>query len=401
MGVSTFTQPDAGSQTGSAYKAAIDGAISVLKRISQSFAPHEQSTPNMTVRLDAGWVFSGVTLTEKAAQSTGTITAPSTDPRIDRVVVSDTNGVVSVITGVEAASPVPPAITAGKLPICQIALVVSQTSIINSDLTDERAQAAAAGGIFGGTGADGTVTISANTTINGIKNYVALTINAGITLDHDNERALTIKVQGTLTINGTISGNGKGYIGGAARGAASNLPGIAGSTGGIPGGGGGGGLSQIGGKGGSSYLDLGAGGGGAFASVGGAGVKPLVYQDLIAWSGQPAIAGGGGGGSGGTGAAGDASGKGGRGAGVIIIEADTIVIASGGILRANGDAGDNGGVNAGGGGGGAGGIIILRYKTLTETGTIEANGGAGGTSGTNAGDGGAGSAGLIIREALP
>ena len=73
------------------------------------------------------------------AQTTATITAPSVDPRIDRVVIDDTTGVVSVITGAEAASPVPPALTAGKLPVAQVALVVSQTAIVNADLTDERA----------------------------------------------------------------------------------------------------------------------------------------------------------------------------------------------------------------------------------------------------------------------
>jgi hypothetical protein len=80
-----------------------------------------------------------LTLTEKAAQTTATITAPTTDPRIDRVVIDDTTGTVSVITGTEAASPTPPALTAGKLPIAQVALVVSQTTIVNADITDERA----------------------------------------------------------------------------------------------------------------------------------------------------------------------------------------------------------------------------------------------------------------------
>ena len=89
-----------------------------------------------------------MTLTEKVAQTTGTLTAPTTDPRIDRVVIDNTTGVVSVITGVEAASPVPPALTAGKLPVCQVALAVSQTQILNADITDERAFPLKSGGDF-------------------------------------------------------------------------------------------------------------------------------------------------------------------------------------------------------------------------------------------------------------
>ncbi|MEE8560300.1 MAG: hypothetical protein V3S88_06285, partial [Alphaproteobacteria bacterium] len=46
---------------------------------------------------------------------------------------------VSVVTGTEDASPVAPAIPAGKVPVAQVALVVSQTTILNSDITDERA----------------------------------------------------------------------------------------------------------------------------------------------------------------------------------------------------------------------------------------------------------------------
>ncbi|MCH8991941.1 MAG: hypothetical protein IIA44_09375 [Acidobacteria bacterium] len=139
MGVSTFTQPDFTGQDETALKTNYDNAAAVMKRIGVAFAPHEQATPDMTVRLDAGFVFDGATLTEVAAQNTGTITAPSTNPRIDRVVIDRATGAVSVVTGTEDPSPSPPAIGAGKVPIAQVSLVVSQTEIVNADLTDERA----------------------------------------------------------------------------------------------------------------------------------------------------------------------------------------------------------------------------------------------------------------------
>lgn len=138
MTVSTFTQPDHSSDTGTDYKTAIDGAIHVMQRIAASFAPHQQTTADMTVRIDSGALLNGTTLTEVAAQSTSTIIAPVTNPRIDRVVVNSTTGVVSVIAGSEAASPTAPAITTGTNPLAQIALTVAQTEIANADITDER-----------------------------------------------------------------------------------------------------------------------------------------------------------------------------------------------------------------------------------------------------------------------
>jgi hypothetical protein len=77
---------------------------SQLARIAWAFAPHEQVTPNMTVRLDAGAVFDGTTLTEVAAQNSATLVAPVTNPRIDRVVVDRATGVVSDRSGLPHAT---------------------------------------------------------------------------------------------------------------------------------------------------------------------------------------------------------------------------------------------------------------------------------------------------------
>jgi hypothetical protein len=139
MTVATFTQPDNTSQSASAYKAALDGAAMVFKRHGDHFAPHAQSSPDMTVRLDAGYVWDGTTLTEVAAQNTGTITAPVTNPRIDRVVVDASTGAVSVITGAENVSPSAPAISAGKIPVAQVLLATSTTTIGRASTCDPRA----------------------------------------------------------------------------------------------------------------------------------------------------------------------------------------------------------------------------------------------------------------------
>ena len=138
MTVATFTQPNFTTQLGNSYKGNIDGGMSVFARIAGAFAPHEQSTPNMTVRVDAGYVFTGSVLTEVAAQSSAAMVAPTTNPRIDRIVVDAVTGVVSVVTGVQGASPVAPAIPAGKVPVAQVLLQTASGVITNAMLTDER-----------------------------------------------------------------------------------------------------------------------------------------------------------------------------------------------------------------------------------------------------------------------
>lgn len=138
MTVATFNQNDFTLQDAATYKAALDGNIAVLAKLAASFAPHEQPTPNLTVAVDGGLKFLTGALSLVAAQSTSAITAPASNPRIDRVVIDRTSGAVSVVTGTEAVSPTAPAIPAGKLPICQVLLQTTSTSITNSMITDER-----------------------------------------------------------------------------------------------------------------------------------------------------------------------------------------------------------------------------------------------------------------------
>lgn len=138
MTVAKFVQPNYNTQSGTTYPLGIDAAFAVAARLFDAFAPRALDTPAMKVHLDAGFIFNGTTLTAVAAQDTGTITAPSSNPRIDRVVVDELTGVVSVVTGAENASPVAPAITEGKIPVAQVLLQTSSATIQNSMITDER-----------------------------------------------------------------------------------------------------------------------------------------------------------------------------------------------------------------------------------------------------------------------
>jgi len=136
MGVATPVQPDYPSSSGSQYPADIDAATAVLAAVGFQFAPHEETTPAMTVRIEAGELYDGSTRTTVAAQSTGAITAPTTDPRNDIVWLDRTTGAVGVATGVEAPTPSDPALPANAVPVARVRLQTS-TAAITNDLIDD------------------------------------------------------------------------------------------------------------------------------------------------------------------------------------------------------------------------------------------------------------------------
>lgn len=133
-----YTAPDNTAQAASTYKNNLDNAATVHDRVSGGLQVAAQASPDMTIRYTAGSIQNLTTLTEIATGSSGTIVAPSANPRIDRIVVDNSTGAITVLTGTEDASPTAPAITAGKTVLAQIALATSTTQITNSLITDER-----------------------------------------------------------------------------------------------------------------------------------------------------------------------------------------------------------------------------------------------------------------------
>ncbi|MFA6097503.1 MAG: fibronectin type III domain-containing protein, partial [Candidatus Paceibacterota bacterium] len=310
------------------------------------------------------------------------------------------------------------------------------------DLSVQADCTAAGGGTVSGgkcpiTFASGTYTVPFDKNADGVYedgyyNVSTFTVNSGATL---NVRAYNgtsggkfVLIADTVTVNsgGTISGNAKGYLGGAGgrtwngggNGWSSSL-GEAGSSGtnsgsyGTPGGtagaaGTGGGYSA--GAGGSSVgsrrgttsgmdIDMGGGGAGgggpAYVSaygtdgqLGGAGggMVYLYSSGNITISGSVTSNGGAGGagGNGGAGGSGTAGGGGGAGAagGGILLNGDLVTV--GGSLSTNGGAGGAGGAlgsgsygpptNGSSGQSGGAGRIKLFYNTKSVTGTLSATG---------------------------
>lgn len=139
MAVSTFTLPNPTTQLVTDYLSSVDGDISVMSRVAAAFAPRQNEPAALNIVVDAGPVFSGTTLTEIPAQITPAITPPTANARIDRVVIDRNTGLVSVVTGTQSATPTPPALPDGTVPIARINLIPGVTAITNAMIVDERA----------------------------------------------------------------------------------------------------------------------------------------------------------------------------------------------------------------------------------------------------------------------
>jgi len=246
-----------------------------------------------------------------------------------------------------------------------------------------------------------------------VPRYSSLTVASGATLtapawNGSTGGLLVVRVDGTATVNGTISMNAAGYRGGAGYYVNSSawVYGYVGesacsdnTTQGTTGacGAGGGGMAQNSGN--PSHRSGGGGGGYGTAGTSGTGQSNQnfpTYQGAGGTTyGAASLAqlfpGAGGGGSC-TSYSGDlGEGPGGAGGGVVYIVATTLLVPSGGLISADGAAGIQSGASSGGG---AGGSVRIEATTLTiGTGRVTASGGAayGGTCcGANGGPGGAG-----------
>lgn len=94
--------------------------------------PHEQATPDLTLKVEAGVCYVGNTRVIFATGNSPSFTAPTTNPRIDLLVI-DSAGVLSRVVGTEAATPAVPAYPNDKLVICEVFNRVGQTTIRDTD----------------------------------------------------------------------------------------------------------------------------------------------------------------------------------------------------------------------------------------------------------------------------
>jgi hypothetical protein len=384
-----------------------------------------------------------------AGGSTPTVTAPSSHPRID-VLSINSSGTLSWTTGSENSSPVAPTYPnpASNLVICELYNVVSETLLYDFDnqtaaqgyvYNDVRTvqqpamnwgaftadfipdadgtrnlgsgssewnngyfkTAVLVGGVgvavakFGGTGADGALSVSSGTTTVSVgnaslfvKNYSSIAVTGTGVLAFNNPATagtlILLRSTGAVTLTSSatpmLDASGMGGQGGAAV--------TAGTTGQLI-------------VDGGTHNGLAGASSGSTVTGGTAMAAPLgIYTRTAAQFAQRSTivfcgngGGGGGNGSGGTG------GTGGAGGGAFILECGGAFnfTTTGGISVSGKNGGSPTGVGGGGGGGSCGSCVII-YNTLTaNSGTVTASSGngangnaAGGSSQCGSGGSGAG-----------
>lgn len=414
--------------------------------------PHQQTSPDLTLKVEAGVCYVGATRVIYAGGNSPSFAAPSSNPRIDLLTIDNT-GTLARVAGTESASPVAPAYPSDKLVICEVYNRVSQTQIFDTDQgagkgyiyndvrpflggayiasTNQIATGALTGdkfaglgsipsgaGVipnanlpsfaparFGGTGADGALSISSGTTTIDcggarvlVKNYTSISITGtgklAFTNKHGSGTVVILKSQGNVDITsstnpcieltgiGGSSGSFGNSLGDYAPASAEwryNYPGGASTYGAVTGywaggrgvrtvafpyGKGAGVWCGAGGMGSAEGVSGGTGGGGLYIECAGA----LNFTGTI-WS------------KGSVGSNGSSSGVPGHSS------------WAGGGGASLGDGGDGGMTynttwQSSGGGGGAGGCVVILYNSLTtNSGTITVTGASGGSGATTGGQG--------------
>lgn len=153
MTTGTYARPNYTTDLAATYKARIDAMARVFERFGDWFAPHEQSagspSPDLTIVVDAGFIWDGTTLSEKGQQTVTGFTIPASGTRIDRICINETNGDALRVAGTAVAgspSATPPAIPDGYMPCCQVSIASTDTAVSNAMITDERVLGGTTGG---------------------------------------------------------------------------------------------------------------------------------------------------------------------------------------------------------------------------------------------------------------
>jgi hypothetical protein len=374
----------------------------------------EQGTPDMTVSVAAGEAKINGVDCKWAVQSSGTVTAPGSNTRLD-IVVANSDNTLSIVTGTAAASPVFPTVATTQVVLAAL-IVKNTTTSLNegTEIIPMRHQNGVRSYYIG----------SGTTLTRGTYNYSNLIIDAAVTIDLTStatsyalfsRELLLFDLIGNfyITTNGSIALASSHDI-------TQNCNGGSNATAGTGGTGGAAGLitdstitslgSGKGGQRGNSTDGGGGGGGASLVAAGGAGgngtavadspsgtpsdkLAPFIFvrcYDFMAHGNITLTAGGSDGNAG----------CGGNGGGALCIVADNdITIQSGVTVSVNGGDGRVGvPSNGGGGGGGGGGLFLARSKTFTNSGTVTVAGGAGGAGDGTGANGTAGTNGVEDQE---
>jgi len=140
-----------GTYTAQSDRLTAQGIISATGILgTSSLAVTAQVSPNMTVNIASGWAAilsstsnNGIYQIYNDATVVATITtADATNPRIDRIVATVTDGsntvAFSVLAGTPAASPSAPSTPSDSISLATVAVAAGATSITSGNITDTR-----------------------------------------------------------------------------------------------------------------------------------------------------------------------------------------------------------------------------------------------------------------------
>ena len=429
---------------------------------------HQQGIPNLTLKVEAGIFYVGTTRVIFAGGDSPSFSAPSANPRIDLLVIDSAGTLSRVVGTEAGSPSVPAypsdkivicevynrvsqtaiydtdqgshgyikqdvrpmlggsyissdsqvdvgaAIQASKIrknsnfiPETDNTYTLGSSSLQWSELRAKKVfidNIQFSGIRFGGSGADGALSISSGTTtidLGGaaifVKNYTSISITGSGKLafsnPHTNGTIIILRSQGDVILTSSqapmidCSGLGTNFgAGGPNAGAGGSGP-----------------------EPNSNFIyttDMGGGGGNNASSAGQGGkAKPRIITSTIISGFIPIICGtGGGGGGGSSGGGAGAGGDGGRGGGALYIECAGAwnFTTSGGISVAGKDGSPGtSGNGAGGGGGGSGGMFYALYNTLTANSgsvTVSAGSGGQGSTGPSSNGYGAGGGASILND---
>ncbi len=95
--------------------------------------PHQQATPDLTLKIEAGVCYVGATRVVYAGGNTPAFTAPTGgDKRIDLVTI-DAAGTIAITQGTPGGAPTAPAYPTDKLVICEVYIRTGSTSVKDTD----------------------------------------------------------------------------------------------------------------------------------------------------------------------------------------------------------------------------------------------------------------------------
>ena len=117
----------------------IETGIKVWGTAGDQMLTTEQSTPDMTVLIKAGFGFrNGIMARLPSEHTTDIISAPSSSALKDLVSMDTIFQLIVITTGTEGAGI--PATPSGHFALAEIDLIISQSTIVNGDITDVRIQ---------------------------------------------------------------------------------------------------------------------------------------------------------------------------------------------------------------------------------------------------------------------